>query len=186
MGQWDVLERHFAGLTAAEVDAELAAVPAARATPSSAAAVAYLAEHGGPDLNMDTDPGRGSVRQRRALTAAKTLADTLASALTLEQAAQRLGVSRSRVSHRITEDTLWAFTVAGRRYLPCWQFTDDGTLPGLVRVVPAIPRGLHPLALEAFMTTARPDFDGVSPVQWLESGGDPGLISDWLTGMAHG
>lgn len=185
MGTWDVLERHFGGLSADEVDAELATVPPRGATPAAASAAAYLAEHGGPDL--DSDGGaHGSLHRRRALTAAHTLSDTLASAFTLDQAADLLGVSRSRLSHRLTDQSLWAFTVRARRYLPRWQFTDDRTvLPGLAQVVPAIPAALHPLAVDAFMTSTHPDFDGHTPVEWLNSGGDPAAVADWLTGMAH-
>lgn len=186
MSGWDVLERHFEGLSADEVDAELATVPPRGATPTSASAAAYLDEHGGPDLDGGSS-AEGSLHRRRALTAARTLSDTLASALTLDQAADFLGLSRSRLSHRLADHSLWAFTVHGRRYLPRWQFSADGrTIPGLAQVTPAIPATLHPLAVESFMTAPRPDFDGRTPVEWLSSGGDPALIADWLTGMAHG
>lgn len=191
MDSWDVLERHFEGLTAEEVDAELAAVPSRGATPTSATAAAYLAEHAGPDLDGGTGPG--SVRQRRTLTAARTLAEVLRSAMTLDEAAKVLGVSRSRVSHRISDGALWAFTVQGRRYLSRWQFASDGdgggryrAIPGLPTVVPEIPRSVHPVALDAFMTVARDAFDGRSAVEWLVSGGDPTVVADWLAGMARG
>lgn len=151
----------------------------------AASTASYLAEHGGPDL--DGDPGMpGDLHQRRTLTAARTLAETLASALTLGQAAERLGVSRSRLSHRLSDGTVWAFVISGRRWLPTWQFTIDGhTLPGLAAIVAAIPASLHPLAVEAFMTTPRTDFDGRSPADWLASGGDPAPVVDWLTGMGR-
>lgn len=185
MSGWDVLERHFEGLTADEVDAQLAVVPTRGATPVAASAAAYLAEHGGPDL--DGAPKMpGDLHQRRTLTAARTLAETLASALTLDQAAKRLGVSRSRLSHRLKDGTVWAFTISGRRWLPAWQFTADRhTLPGLTAIVAAIPQSLHPLAVEAFMTTPHPDFDGHSPADWLAGGGDPAPIADWLTGIGR-
>lgn len=186
MSGWDVLERHFDGLTAEEVDAELALVPQSGATPVAAASAAYLAEYGGPDL--DGEPGLpGDVHRRRTLTAARTLSEALESTLTLDQAAEKLGISRSRLSHRLGEGTMWAFTISGRRRLPRWQFTPDGALlPGLKAIVQSIPENLHPLAIEAFMTTPRPTFDSLSPAEWLVSGGDPAPVLDWLAGMAHG
>lgn len=187
MGDWDRLERHFDGLTAEEVDQGLAAdVPAPGATPVSAASVEYLAEHGGPDL--DREPGEpGTMRQRRALRAARTLSETLGSALTLDEAAEKLGISRSRISHRLSDGSVWAITVSNQRHLPKWQFTPEGrTIPGLQKIVPAIPQNLHPLAIESFMSTPRPDFDDRSPVEWLASGGNPAPVAEWLAGMAHG
>lgn len=188
MNGWEVLERHFDGMAPDEVDAELAAIPASGATPTAAGPTAYLTEYGGPDLERDVDEREPrDLHQRRALTAARTLSDTVRSALTLDQAANLLQVSRSRLSHRISAGTLWAFTVQGRRWLPRWQFTADGhTLPGLPQIVAAIPDSLHPLAVESFMTTRRQDFDDRSPVEWLTSGGAPAVIADWLIGMGHG
>lgn len=181
---WAMLERHFGGLTADEVDAELSAVPPAGASPSSAAAVEYLRQFGGPDLDRGAGPG---VHQRRTIVAARTLADSLRSTMTIDQAADLLGVSRSRVSHRIADGSLWATGIHGRRLVPRWQFTADGqVIPGLPKVVSAIPTSLHPLAVEAFMTTPRVDFDDQSPVEWLTSGGDPGVIAEWFISMGHG
>jgi hypothetical protein len=185
MTGWDVLERHFDGLSADQVDAELARVPARGAAPTAAGPAAYLTEHAGPDLDADADPG--DVHQRRAVTAARTLAETIDSAVSLDQAAQLLTISRSRLSHRVAAGNLWSFTVQGRRYLPRWQFTADGrTLPGLTQIIPAIPNDLHPLAIEAFMTTANPDFDNQSPAEWLATGGAPVPVADWLAGMGRG
>jgi hypothetical protein len=184
MSTWAVLERHFDGLSPDEVDAELAAVPPQGSTPASTAAADYLSEHGGPDLD---DPASGDdLHHRRTLTAARTLAETLRSALTLDQVAATLSVSRSRISHRLADATLWGFTVQGRRFVPGWQLTGGHTIPGLASIVPVIPSSLHPLALDAFMTTASDDFGGQSPVEWLISGGDPSVVADWLAGMAHG
>lgn len=187
MTTWDVLERHFDGLTAEEVDAELDEVVSGQ-SPASSAAAAYLAEHGGPDL--DGEARAGSIPRRRALTAAATLTEMLHSAMTLDETAATLGISRSRVSHRISGGRLWAFTVQGRRYVPRWQITDDGdgkaqVIPGLEVVTPAIPNTVHPLGVAAFMTVAHEDFSGQSPVEWLISGGDPSVVAAWLTGMGR-
>jgi hypothetical protein len=188
----DVLERHFPGLTPGEVDAELSRTPAAGATPIAAAAMEYLAEHGGEEARAALahyDPAR--VAHTQTLTAAQDLEHLLRSSLSIEDAAAALRVSRSRISHRLKAQSIYAFTVQGRRYVPSWQFripTGGGkaeVIPGLAQVVPAIPRDLHPLALEAFMTTPLPDLDGKSPVEHLSTGGVIEVVTDWLTSLGH-
>ena len=56
-----------------------------------------------------------------------------------------MGISRSRVSHRISARTLYAFTLQGRRYVPRWQFVaapkgEPGVVPvpGLAQIVPMV------------------------------------------------
>jgi hypothetical protein len=183
MSAWAILEDYFGDLTPAEVAAELGAPIPQGATPASAAAASYLAEHGGPDL-VPAEPG--DLRDRRAIVAARTLSDVMGSAMTLDETAVALGVSRSRVSHRIGDRTLWAFTIQGRRYVPRWQVAGDKrTLPGLEVIVPAIPSNLHPLAVEGFMTTSQAEFEGASPVEWLARGDDAAVIAEWLVAMAR-
>lgn len=183
----EVLERHFPGLTPAEVDAELSTVPPLGATPVSAAALRYLNDHGG-DEAVEATGGYDAeaVQQDRTLAAAQTLQELLATSLTIEEAAVRLGVSRSRVSHRMSDKSLYAVTVQSRRYLPQWQFeAAGGAVTGLAQVVPAIPRGLHPLAVETFMTSPLDDLNGVSPLDHLRSGADPEVVTEFLVALAH-
>lgn len=185
MSAWAVLEDYFGDLTPEEVAAELGAPIPRGATPASASTANYLAKHGGPDLDIaPAEPE--DLRKRRSVVAARTLADLIGSAMTLDETALALGVSRSRVSHRISDGSLWAFAIQGRRYVPRWQVAGDGrALPGLDVVVPAIPSNLHPLAIEGFMTTSHEEFDGAAPVEWLARGGDAGEVAAWLTGMAR-
>lgn len=188
----DVFARHFPGLTPEEVDAELSRTPAAGATPISAAATRFLAEHGGEAARLAIEEyDEATVQKGRAFAAAKTLEELLALSLTLEEAATSLGLSRSRISHRLRDQSLYAFTVQGRRYLPRWQFREgpggvvSDVIPGLAQIVPAIPRGMHPLAVEAFMTEPLEDLDGTSPVDYLCSYGVVEVVVDWLVSLGH-
>ena len=188
----DVFARHFPGLSPEEVDAELSRTPVAGATPISAAAMRYLAEHGGEAARAALDKyDQAAVQRDRAVTAARTLEEMLASSLTLEEAAASLGLSRSRISHRLRDQTLYAFTIQGRRYLPRWQFSEgpggvvSSTIPGLAQIVPAIPRDMHPLALEAFMTEPLEDLGDKSPVDYLCSYGAVETVADWLVSLGH-
>ena len=104
--------------------------------------------------------------------------------LTIDQAADLLGIHRSRVSHRVRDGRLYAFRLGSQRRLPRWQLTAAGQpLPGLETVLPALPGDLHPTAVEGFFTTPDPDLDGVTPAQWLASGGDPQRVVDEASGI---
>ena len=187
-----VLARHFPGLTPEEVDAELSRTPAAGATPISSAAMGYLAAHGGEEARAALEPlDEAAVPHDRAVAAAQALEDLLQSSLTIEEAATSLGLSRSRISHRISSQSLYAFTIQGRRYLPRWQFRHGpggvvvDVLPGLARIVPAIPREMHPLAVEGFMTEPLEDLGSASPVDYLCSYGVIEVVEDWLVALGH-
>lgn len=188
----DVFARHFPGLTPDEVDAELSRTPAAGAAPISSGAMRYLAEHGGEEARAALDRfDEATVRRDRAIAAAQTLEELVTSSLTIETVASSLGVSRSRISHRLRDQSLYAFSIQGRRYLPRWQFRQgpEGAvtevIPGLAQVVPAIPRDLHPLALLAFMTQPLGELGGQSPVDHLCSYGGVQMVVDMLVALGH-
>ena len=104
--------------------------------------------------------------------------------LTIDQAAELLGIHRSRVSHRLRDGRLYAYRLGTQRRIPRWQLTADGDpLPGLEAVLAALPGDLHPTAVEGFFTTSDPDLDGVTPVHWLASGGDPQRVVDEAAGI---
>jgi hypothetical protein len=188
----EVLARHFPGLTPDEVDAELSRMPAAGATPISAAAMRHLSEHGGEEAQEALARfDEAAVQQDRAVAAAHTLEDMLHSSITIEEAAISLGLSRSRISHRISAQSLYAFTIQGRRYLPRWQFRQGhrdapgDVIPGLAKIVSAIPRDLHPLAVETLMTEPVEELGDQSPVDYLFSYGVTVVVEDWLVALGH-
>lgn len=186
----DVLARHFPGLTPDDVDAELSRTPAAGATPISSAATRYLAEHGGEEARAALEEyDEAAIQQDRALVAARTLDELLQSSITLEATAAHLRISRSRVSHRIKERSLYSFTIQGRRYLPQWQFMTAAQgaepIPELPRIVPLIPGDLHPLSVQAFMNEPSEDLDGRSPVDHLVSHGPREVIEGLLVALGH-
>ena len=104
--------------------------------------------------------------------------------LTIEQAADLLGIHRSRVSHRVRDGRLYAYHLGTQRRIPRWQLTPDGqSLPGLETVLAALPADLHPTAVEGFFSTPDPDLDGATPAHWLASGGDPQRVVDEAAGI---
>lgn len=96
-------------------------------------------------------------------------------ALTVADAARRLGVTTARIRQRLAEGTLWAFDSGRTRLLPSAQFTDVGAVPHLEKITPLLDKDLHPLTVQALLTTPQPS---------LTVEGRPVSIVAWLTGSA--
>jgi hypothetical protein len=154
-------------LTAPQAD------PAAHFTESERAALLEA----GLDLtaldDTESDP------RARTLAEHAVLRDT---ALSVHQAADRVGVDTSRIRHRIAAGRLIGWKDRGGWRLPLWQFTDTDVLPGLEKVLPAMPLDQPALVLANFMTTAQEDLElgerVVSPREWLMAGGSPQRVAD--------
>jgi hypothetical protein len=116
-----------------------------------------------------------------ALLAAERYAALLASALTVTEAARRLGVDGSRIRQRLLARQLFGIRRRSGWLLPRFQFTDRGLVPGIERVLPHLPAGLHPLVVAAWFATPHPDLTlpgdtteaAAPPREWLLAGGDP-------------
>lgn len=183
-----VLARHGVPMSSSEVvaslDAAFAEVSRAGAAPLSASEIEFLRAHGGPRASEVLDqwnPAAEDVAQSRAVV--RRVAAAAQATMSIAEAALLLGVDRSRISHRLAQGSLWAFSVGRTRRIPRWQFTTDGhLLPGLAVVVASIPDGLAPRSVEAFITTPQPELDGRTPAAHLADGGDPrpvaGLLAD--------
>ncbi len=104
-------------------------------------------------------------------------------ALTVAEAAARVGLSTSRIRQLIGAGDLIAIPGQDGHLLPDWQFLGDAFVPALSTLGTAAGSAstVHPLALARFMT--RPDVDLVvdgrpmTPVQWLVAGGDPDRVA---------
>src|SRR5713226_3351073 len=119
---------------------------------------------------------------RPDLQAAAEHAGLAASALTVSQAAARLGVDASRIRQRLAARTLFGIRVEGSWRLPLFQFTDDGRslVTSFGTIAPRLA-DLHPLDVATWFTTPHGDLVGgvagnaeiaVSPREWLLGGGD--------------
>lgn len=185
-----LLARHHIDLTGDdvldEIDAAFAAIPTSGAATLSAPEVEFLAAHGGPETaGLVKGWSPSGERQARARVALRALSDAVAGSVSTREAAEMLGVDRSRISRRITGNALWAFDIRGQRRIPRWQFVGGGLLPGLDVIVAAIPRDATPAVLDAFMQTPQPDFDDRTPIEYLAGGGDPGLVAGFIRDLAR-
>jgi hypothetical protein len=142
----------------------------------TSAELVFLADAGiGPDELAPLDAGVESPRLR---TVAKHAA-LLASALTVQEAARRLGVDASRIRQRLAKRSLYGVRVDGAWRLPLFQFSDDLALvvPGFGVIAPCLA-GLYPVDVATWFT--RPHVDlvvgeddrSISPRDWLLGGGD--------------
>jgi hypothetical protein len=185
-----LLERHQVDLTSNEIldqlDSAFATIHGAGAAPLSTDEMQFLRAHAGPGAAAVIDNWSGErERQARARSAVQELGDALSGSMSIKEAAAVLDIDRSRVSRRITGNALWAFDIHGNRRIPRWQFLGRQLLPGLDVIVPAIPRGATPAAVEAFMKTPQPDFGDRTPIEHLATGGDPTLIADFISDLTR-
>ena len=97
------------------------------------------------------------------------------SGLTVAEAAERLDVTSSRIRQLICEGSLYAIGSNDQRRLPAFQFTDEGALPNLNKVL-NVMGAWNPMAVVTFFLTtneelACPVKTAMSPAEWLARGG---------------
>jgi hypothetical protein len=132
------------------------------------------------DVGLDLSPLRDDETDGRARAVAEqaVLHD---SALTVSEAADTIGVDKSRIRHRLLARRLMGWKDRGGWRLPAWQFTEHGVLPGLEQVLAALPTDQPPLVVAAFMTTPQEDLlarsRAITPCEWLLAGGDPQRVA---------
>jgi hypothetical protein len=139
----------------------------------TAAEIDYLEQHGG------VSDDRAALAKSR-ITSALREAAVEQETMTVEQAAELMHISASRVRHRIKEGSVYAYPSSGRgakRRIPSWQFYGTEPTPHLADVLSALPERFRPSDIRAFVTNAEVDdpHNGVSVplLDWLRDGGDP-------------
>lgn len=120
-----------------------------------------------------------SAWRRQVAARAARYAVLVQQSLPLAEAADRLGVSRSRLQQRVSTRSVWAIRdPTGRWRLPLIQFHHDRLLPGWAVISQALPEGATPLEVLGLLTTPQPELrvDGqpATIIDWLSTGGDPG------------
>ena len=142
-------------------------------------------ERGGLDLSP---PGRdegGPVAR-----GATAFAALIASSLTVQEAARRLGVDGSRIRQRLAARSLYGIKRSDGWQIPVFQFDGDRLLPGLAAVVGRLDASLHPLVVFRWFTAPDPDLEvdqiAVSPRDWLRLGNDPSPVAALAEGLGVG
>lgn len=133
----------------------------------------------GAGVDLDRRPPAGAPPAARS---AALYAHLLASALSTREAADLLGVEESRIRQRLGERTLFGVK-AGRSWrVARFQFTEEGLVPGIDRVVVRLPEDVRLVALFRWLTTRNPDLvvegEPVAPIDWLRAGQDPEEVAE--------
>jgi hypothetical protein len=107
---------------------------------------------------------------------AERYAAMMALALTEDEVQKVLGVRPSRVRQRVADRSLYAIAVGKERRFPQMQFYEADLVPGIGKVLQALPEDLHPVEVESWLTSPSPDLltsegEVLSPRDWLISGG---------------
>ena len=152
------------------------------ASPLTSDEVGFLAAHGGPGV-AESLAGRDEAEWFAPTLV--SVADSAVANMGVAEAALCLGVDRSRISHRIAQGTLWCFRAGRSPRIPRWQFVGDRLLPGLPLIVAAIPDGISPRSLAAFMAASQPDLDGRTPVEYLVDDGDPQVVAGLIEALGQ-
>lgn len=113
------------------------------------------------------------------------LADLLEATVSASQAAQYLGISRSRLSHRARSVPLLSSLVGRHRRYYRWQFAGGSVIPGLGIIAERLTGEEHPLDVAALMTTPAEDLAGSTPVDYLVSGGNPVVVARILEELTY-
>lgn len=113
----------------------------------------------------------------------------LATSYTVDDVARMLGVDRSRVRQRLGERSLYGVKLRGGWRIPRFQFDGCRLIPGVERVIAAMPADMHPLEFQNWFTLPDPDLElddaAVSPSDWLRSGGNPGNVAELASSFAY-
>lgn len=135
------------------------------------------------DIGVSVKDGTATMDQ--AFRSAGMLGHIRATALPISEAARHLGVSDSRLRQRISQGDLLSIRGAdGRSHLiPAFQFTENGELPGLRKVLAAIRPDAKLLTIYGFFMAPQPDLEdeagkAMTPVEWLLAGEDVNAVAE--------
>lgn len=103
-----------------------------------------------------------------------------------DEVAFRLGISIDDVREIFARGDLAGANRDHRVVYPRWQFdTDDAVLPGLQRVLRAVPERWDAVALRGIMLRPSEDLHGDSPRDWLLKGLPVAAITAYLIAVSH-
>ncbi len=101
------------------------------------------------------------------------LQQIISESLTVNEVAERLGLSTARVRQRVAARTLWSFLWGDRRLMPAAQFTAHGVVPHMDEVIARLRPDSHPLEVHKILTVPQPSL--------TRKNGNAQSIADYLT-----
>jgi hypothetical protein len=114
------------------------------------------------------------------LTARGVFAILLAESPTVKESAEILHMSPGEVEKLLQRRELYGFVWQHDWRIPAFQFADGEIVRGLSKVVPHIPRDMHPVAVWRWFVEPNDGFEGdeASPLDWLRQGRDPDAVCE--------
>lgn len=160
---------------------EVMAVLADAAEPSpvlTAQDRAFLVEHAGLTKEDLSSQSLQAADVEIAANRSAAARDVQAESFNTQQVAQMLKMAPANVRRAVLEGSLYSVKTSpgGHHWFPHWQFTHERMLPGLRDVVAALPDNYHPVEVESFMTEGSDVLRGMTPAEWLSSGGDVATV----------
>lgn len=151
--------------------------------PLTEAEASFLQAHGGVRDNREA--------LVRATVSSRVRAEAVGRGhLTVDETADLLGVSASRIRHRIGEGSIYAYPSSGRgttRRIPSWQFDGGAPIPHLASVLAGLPEDYRPSEILDFVQNAEvddPARNATVPLwTWLRDGGDPQPARELATAL---
>ena len=122
-----------------------------------------MLEHAGADVDERPDDPNPMLEYTTEFAA------VLATSLTPAALAQKLGITPRRVRRMIREQRLYAMKIGGRLHVPAYQLSGHALVPNIARVNRAIAN-LDPVSVQRWFTTADPDLQDTTPLEWLKAG----------------
>lgn len=112
-----------------------------------------------------------------------------ANSLDMPTVAKLLGESLPGTEERLMQRSLYGFGSDLGLRVPAFQFVEGRVVRNLDRVVPHLRGDLHPLEVVNWFHGENPDLQlndrQVSPVAWLEAGGDAGVVARLAEGVGR-
>lgn len=120
----------------------------------------------------------------------RTWQEAIDNSLTQFEVAKRLGIGLAKLRWMLSIGDLFAFVANDELRFPAWQFPADPAqpvLPHLSRLAENFEDGLSPASILGFMTTPhgyiRVEERVVTPVEWLQAGGDVEQLALMVNGL---
>jgi hypothetical protein len=153
------------------------------------------------DPALELDPGSRTLLEQGGLSflalepgettsiaeTAAEMATLAANAGSVREAARRMQVTDGRVRQMLRGRTLFGLTDGDVWRVPWFQFAGARPVPGLDRVMAAMPGTIHPVAVLHFLSLPNPDLvvegQPMSPLAWLRTGADPGPVAAIATDL---
>lgn len=114
-------------------------------------------------------------------SATAKMAAILADSLSVEEAANRMNLHQSRLRQMLLDRTLFGIKLDGEWRIPAFQLSGKRQVRNLGPVLRATPPSVHPVELANWLlrTNRALEIEDqlVTPLVWLEAGGDPGPVT---------